>query len=102
MAGQLPEIPRRRDPIWDAVVEVFKLSPVTSSELRRVGRVVRDLKLKGALPEDVSERAHRYMVKWPTITLTPEALLKHWDMFADQPSGSSGRAHGGADYDSVF
>jgi len=77
---------RKRDPIWDAVVHHFGLKPVTTSEKSRVGRVVRELRAKGAEPDDVGWRIERYRAAWPNITCTPEALLKHWDAFAE-PAG---------------
>jgi hypothetical protein len=76
----------RRDPLWDAVVHHFRLRPVAKSEKSRVGRVVRDLRAKGAEPDDVGRRIERYRAAWPNITCTPEALLKHWDAFAE-PAG---------------
>jgi len=77
---------RKRDPLWDAVVHHFGLRPVTKSEKSRVGRVVRELRAKGAEPDDVGRRIERYRAAWPNITCTLEALLKHWDAFAE-PAG---------------
>lgn len=70
-------------PLWDAVVRAFKLNPVTRSERSRVGRIVRDLVAKGADPGDVERRLMRYRNAWPKAADTPEALLKHWDRFAE-------------------
>lgn len=89
-------MPRQRDEIWDAVCEAFKLTPVTKRERTRVGGIVRDLKLKEATPADIVTRLARYRAEWPTITATPEALLKHWDLFATAPRATAGRVHGGA------
>ncbi|QNN24939.1 helix-turn-helix domain-containing protein [Planctomycetales bacterium ZRK34] len=78
---------RKRDPIWDAVVEAFKLNPITKAERSRVGKIVRDLRAKGATPDDIRRRLERYRATWPDMTATPEALVKHWDMFA-APAGA--------------
>lgn len=77
--------PKRTDPIWDSVCAAFGLTPVTKSEKSRVGGIVRDLKLKGASPDDIAIRLGRYRAEWPKAAATPEALLKHWDTFAGPP-----------------
>lgn len=69
--------------LWDSVCEVFKLSPKTEGERKRVGKIVRDLAEKGALPGDISPRLEKYRRQWPNAAATPEALLKHWDSFAN-------------------
>lgn len=84
-----PATPRKRNPIWDVVVEIFKLDPVTKDEQRRVGKVVRDLKAKGADADSIRATFARYRVAWPSVECTPEALLKHWDRFVDSPVNSA-------------
>ena len=85
-----PERPEKQpksripDPVWDAVCATFSLAPVTEGERRRVGKVVRDLKLKGAAPDEIPVRLARYVRAWPEAAATPEALLKHWDLFASE------------------
>lgn len=76
---------REPDPIWDAVVALFKINPVTKSERTRVGRIVADLKLKNATPAEIGVRIGRYRKVWPTVSCTMEALVKHWDAFAVDP-----------------
>lgn len=74
---------RAPNPIWDAVAEEFyRDGKVPKPDQKRVGRVVSGLKSHGAKPEEVAERSERYRQTWPGITLTPEALLKHWTAFA--------------------
>lgn len=82
-AAASPKVARTRkpDPIWDAVVDVFNLNPVTKSDKTRIGKVVRDLKAKGATPELIVQACDRYRAKWPDVACTPEALLKHWETF---------------------
>src|SRR5262249_33614989 len=74
-------LPRPPNPIWDAVCATFGMNPQTESERSRVGRVVRDLNIKGATPEEITRRFGCYVAKWPNAARTPEALLKHWDQF---------------------
>ena len=83
-ASANPKVPRTRkpDPIWDAVVETFNLNPITKSDKTRIGKVVRDLKEKGATPDLIIAAAKRYQATWPSMAFTPEGLLKHWDTFA--------------------
>ncbi len=76
---------RRQDEIWDAVVDLFGLKPATTTEKSRVGRVVRDLKLKNATPGSIAAVSSPYRREWPDMAFTPEALLKHWDQFAHAP-----------------
>jgi hypothetical protein len=87
-----PKAPRPPDLIWDAVCAVFALAPVTPTEKSRVGKIVRDLKLKGAVPADIPARLAQYRREWPKAADTPEALLKHWDRFGGgngSPRGST-------------
>ena len=80
--------PRKANPVWDAVCSVFGLKPQTSSEQTRVGRIVRDLKIKAVTPDELQERVKRYKAAWPEIDCTPEAVLKHWDRFSEAQSDS--------------
>lgn len=80
--------PRPRDEIWDSVVAAFSLI-VTDSSRKRIGKVVAELKAKGAAPGDVSTRLSRYRAKWPNAGATPEALAKHWEAFAESDAGGT-------------
>ena len=81
-SGTDPPKPREPDPIWDGVCQVFALNPQTPSEKTRVGRIVRDLKVKSATAEEIEVRYARYCSEWPAAVASPEAVLKHWDYFA--------------------
>lgn len=72
---------RPRDEIWDAVCDALGADPtnIAKANRSRYGRVVRDLKENGATPRDIAIRSEVYRRTWPGMTLTPEALLKHWD-----------------------
>lgn len=77
------------DPIWDTVCEVFGLKPVAPTELSRVGKCVKNLKAKRVSVDDIRERAHRYQVRYPKMSFTPEAVFKHWDSLGDQQPASA-------------
>lgn len=98
-APAAPAAPAKpRDPFWDAVVKEFGLSPVTKTELGRVEKIVRDLKLKAALPEQIPKAIGRYRAYWPKAVgpdgnPSPEAVLKHWDVLT-----KPGKQQAQADY----
>jgi len=74
--------PRKRNPIWDGICEAFGLNPVTRRECMRIGAIVRDLQLKEIDPADIPRRYLAHEKAWPSIRVTPESLLKHWDELA--------------------
>lgn len=80
-----------RDGLWDGIREVTGFEPKTDGDRKRMGKVVSELRARGALPEEVPIRAGRYRQAWPKITLTPEAMAKHWDQFGrDITTGVNG------------
>ena len=80
---------RKPDPIWDTVCEIFGLNPQTRTEQSRVGKIVSDLKIKEATPDEIRTRLRRYRKEWPKMADTPEALVKHWDRFAKEPRSAN-------------
>ncbi len=73
--------PKPRDPIWDCVVGVWfpgDITPLTT----RIGKLVRDFKGYNASPDEIHRRLGNYRKRWPDMTATPEALVKHWHEFA--------------------
>ena len=76
--------PREPDLIWDAVCAAFGIKHVAPTDQSRIGKIVRDLKAKGADPADIAVRLDRYRAEWPNAADTPEALVKHWDRFATE------------------
>jgi hypothetical protein len=50
----------------------------TTTSRSVINRVVKELKEIEASPEEITRRARRWRVVYPTITLTPTALVKHW------------------------
>ncbi|MGB2985454.1 MAG: hypothetical protein WBE26_06180 [Phycisphaerae bacterium] len=77
----------RASPLWDAVCEAFKLEPCTKADRSRVGRIVRDLGLKGGTPDEIKKRVERHRAAWPKCECTPESLLKHWERFGADAAG---------------
>lgn len=77
--GDKNKIPRKRDEIWDAVCLEFGFDKITPSEQTRIGKIVRDLKIKEATPAAIKLRGDSYRKKFPNCAYTPEALVKHWD-----------------------
>ena len=72
-----PSPPRKRDEIWDALVEVA--GPVsTEMETARRGKCVKQLKDVGATARDVRERAREMQRRWPRVTLTDTGLVGRW------------------------
>jgi hypothetical protein len=71
---------RKRNELWDAVVEVCSIdaSSIPKSQLSKIGKVVAELRVVKASPEDVHRRANIYKRKFDNAALTPTALLSHW------------------------
>lgn len=90
-----PKEPRKRgakDDVWDAVCAELGLKPVTRSERKRLGAVVRDLVAKGATGAEVPVRIRRMRKAWGDVPFSPEAVVKWWDQFAkDPPAGKDGK-----------
>lgn len=70
---------RKPNVIWDCICELWGWKPRTKTELSRIGKLARDLKLKEASPELIKQHTEYYRKKWPKIDCTPEAIIKHWD-----------------------
>ena len=81
---------RAPDAIWETVVQIWFPSGVAPSDQKRIGKIVRDLKAKGATPDEILTRLDRYRRQWPAAADTPEAVVKHWDRFAIEPTGRGG------------
>lgn len=87
--GECEGKPRPRDPVWDKVTELWWNSGYAPGERTRIGKLVRDFKAKKATPEEIEARAMRYKQQWPNAAPTPEALVKHWDLFRADKSAPS-------------
>ncbi len=82
---------RPRDPIFDAIAEACGIDPrcvFAKSIASRLGKVKRDIidqAEAAGLPTEpvrlaagIMTRAQRYRERWPRMTLSPEALAKHF------------------------
>jgi DNA-binding transcriptional ArsR family regulator len=69
---------RDRDAVWDALVEAIGGSPETASARGAWNRAASELREIGATPEEIRRRVRRYRETWPKVSLTPNALAKHW------------------------
>jgi hypothetical protein len=75
---------RVRNPVWDALVEVFG-EPSTESARTLRGKVVRSLTAAGATQDEVIARARSWPRHFEGATLTETALEKHWDALGRPP-----------------
>ena len=70
---------RPKDEIWDAVVEEFGIDNVTPADGKKIGQIVRDLKIKEARPDEIKRRGAAYRKKYPKMAYTMHALMNNWD-----------------------
>lgn len=82
--GSLAGGQRVRNPIWDALVEVFG-EPSTDTARTLRGKVCSSLTRAGATPEEVVSRAKSWPRHFEGATLTETALEKHWDALGRRP-----------------
>ena len=69
--------PRKPDELFDAISEVFNISPKGTGG-GRIGRLKKLFKDHGATPDEIRRRAKAYREVHPTWDLTAEAVEKHW------------------------
>ena len=77
-APKFPKRPRQPDPIWDTVAELFFGGTVAEPDATHVGKIVKGLKAHGATPAEIKRRRDLYLFRWPNVSCTADALLKHW------------------------
>ena len=75
---------RERNPIWDALAEVFG-EPSTDTARTLRGKVCSSLTRAGATPDEVLRRARSWPNHFADATLTETALEKHWDALGRKP-----------------
>ena len=76
---------RARDPLGDSLVdEIGDVS--TSTERGQRNKALKELRAIGATEGDIRSRCHAYRVKWPGISLTATALVKHWSTLGSKPT----------------
>lgn len=79
---------RARDPIWDALSEVFG-EPVTRTEQTLRGRIVSSLRHARVEPAEILIRVQAWPLHFPGATLTVTALEKHWTQLGRPPLRAS-------------
>lgn len=82
--GSLESGQRVRNPIWDALNEVFG-EPTTDTARSLRGKVCSSLTRAGATPEEIISRAKSWPRHFEHATLTETALEKHWDALGRRP-----------------
>jgi hypothetical protein len=74
-----PSAPRKRDAIWDGFAEWLGRQPDTRSERGAWNSAAKELRDIGVTdPADIVNRGRVYERSYPTITWTPNGLVKHW------------------------
>ena len=81
---------RPRNPLWDALTEVFG-EATTETACSRRGKVCRSLTAARASPEEIVRRARAWPRHFDDATLTELALEKHWDVLGRPPLRIGGR-----------
>lgn len=77
-AKQKPNKPR--DDLWEALLEACGVDPVavTASARGAANQALKQIRDVGGTVPQVRLRAHRFRELYPSMTLTPAALAKHW------------------------
>jgi len=70
---------------YTELVEARKRLGYTPSALGAINRAVAELLAFGATPDDIEKRAAVYHTKWPSASLTPLSLAKHWPSLKPRP-----------------
>ena len=65
--------------LFDWIVNRWFRSGVSKTDGKRIGKLVRDLKVKNATVEQLEGCVRRFRSTWPKMSDTPEAVFKHWD-----------------------
>jgi hypothetical protein len=85
---------RKHDPIFDVLCDETNTNPseLTRSSRGALNKATKELRNLGADAGNITRRADQYRRRYPTATLTPSALVKHWPTLGDapQPESSNG------------
>jgi hypothetical protein len=72
------------DELWEAlVVEMGDVHTKTERGIRNTA--LKELRAIGASASDIRRRCQAYRVKWPRMSLTATALVKHWSSLGSEP-----------------
>lgn len=80
-ADSKPQSQRKRNPVWDACVEVLGYEPRTDTEKSLWGKMTSSLTRGGATAEQIRSVAEWYQRHWPDMDLTITALEKWFSHF---------------------
>lgn len=81
--------------LWNALVETFWKDQSTNGDEKRIGGLARDLKAKGATPDEIHRRAGHLRGWLGEGDFTPEALRKHWAKLAKPQRPIQEKNHAG-------
>lgn len=81
---------QKHDPLWDALEAELGQAQTTPERSLR-GRTRKELKALNATADDVRARCAEYRRRWPTVSLTDGALVKHWSALGDQSTAPRGQ-----------
>jgi hypothetical protein len=72
------------DELWEALVtEMGDVHTKTERGIRNTA--LKELRAIGASASDIRRRCQAYRVKWPRMSLTATALVKHWTSLGFEP-----------------
>lgn len=77
--------------MFETVSEVFGLDAKTERQRKRIGKAASEFVQMEATPGEVRVRAGRYRDRWPNQACTPEAVAKHWSLFAEATDANPAR-----------
>ena len=75
---------RQRDLIWDTLEEIFGPAQTRTEQSLR-GKAVSSLRMAKATPEEILRRAKAWPLHFGDVTLTQEALEKHYTTLGRKP-----------------
>lgn len=78
---------RTKDPVWDALMAACRIdsAQIPRSARGAYNRAVADLRAIEAGPDDIVAKAAAFRRTWPTVSLTPTALVRRWGELDDSP-----------------
>ena len=86
-----PAKERKPDLIFEAIATACGIDwkALTKNERGALNNAAGQLKAINATPDDIRVRAATYRQKWPTVTLTPMALVNNWNTVIATPEQAS-------------
>ena len=80
--------PRKKDPLWDALVEVMGNNPdeFTKAERSKWNSACKQLRDAGATPEEIKKRSIEFMRRYPDCAITPNGIATNWSSLGVPPA----------------